>query len=472
MAQLQLWQRSAQELARLIAGKQVSSVEVVQAHLARIEAVNPKLNAVVRVLAEDARKAAAEADRKVAAGETLGPLHGVPFTVKENIDVAGLPTTWGVPALAAAVVPLDAPVVQRMRAAGAIPIGRTNLPDMALRVHTDSALHGLTRNPWNLGRTAGGSSGGEAVALATGMSPLGLGNDIGGSLRNPANACGITSIRPSAGRVPDAGFVPAEEHLLSVQLMNVQGPMARRVADVRLALQILMGAHPRDPWSISAPLVGPALRKPIRVAVLAEPPGGNCSPVIADTVRKAADTLADAGYDVVEACPPRYEEAAAVWAQFLVGDFSVFLDQLLSMMGDGGKTFLSIVRGAVPAFADAGAMSKLFLSRDGIARAWSQFLAEHPLVLTPTWTQLPFEHGFDAATPQGAAATMEMTRPVVPANLMGLPSACVPAGQDDATGLPIGVLLTGQRFREDVCLDAAEAVEARCGLATPIDPPA
>src|SRR5258707_1280508 len=141
--------------------------------------------------------------------------------------MAGLPTTWGVPALAQAVVPADAPVVERMRAAGAIPIGRTNLPDMALRVHTNSSLHGLTRNPWHPGRTAGGSSGGEAAALASGMSPIGLGNDIGGSLRNPANACGIASIRPSAGRVPDAGYVPAEDRLLAVQLMNVQGPMAR-----------------------------------------------------------------------------------------------------------------------------------------------------------------------------------------------------------------------------------------------------
>ena len=140
-----------------------------------------------------------------------------------------------------------------MRAAGAIPIARTNLPDMALRVHTDSSLHGLTRNPWHPGRTAGGSSGGEAAALASGMSPIGLGNDIGGSLRNPANACGIASIRPSAGRVPDAGYVPAEDRLLAVQLMNVQGPMARRVADVRLGLRVLMGAHPRDPWSIDAP---------------------------------------------------------------------------------------------------------------------------------------------------------------------------------------------------------------------------
>ena len=194
----------------------MSSAEVVEAHLARIEAVNPKVNAVVRVLADEARAGAAEADRESPrrAGP-LGPLHGVPCTVKENIDMAGLPTTQGVPALANAIAPADAPVVERMRAAGAIPIARTNLPDMGLRVHTDSSLHGLTRNPWNLGRTAAGSSGGEAAALATGMSPIGLGNDIGGSLRNPASACGIASIKPTTGRIPDAGYVPAEDRLLA-----------------------------------------------------------------------------------------------------------------------------------------------------------------------------------------------------------------------------------------------------------------
>ncbi|HLK24553.1 MAG TPA: amidase family protein, partial [Caulobacteraceae bacterium] len=162
----ELWRLSATELARKIAAKEASSLEVIEAHLERIEAVNPKLNAIVRLLADDARAAASEADRAVAAAGPLGPLHGVPVTVKENIDMAGLATTWGVPALAEAVVPVDAPIVERMRAAGAIPIGRTNLPDMALRVHTDSSLHGLTRNPWNAGRTAGGSSGGEAAALA------------------------------------------------------------------------------------------------------------------------------------------------------------------------------------------------------------------------------------------------------------------------------------------------------------------
>ena len=198
----EIWQLSAAEMAHRIARRELSSAEVVDAHLARIDAMNPALNAIVRVLADEARAAAVLADRRSKAGETVGPLHGVPFTVKENIDMAGLPTTWGVPALAQAVVPIDAPVVERMRAAGAIPIGRTNLPDMGLRTHTFSSLHGLTRNPWNPNRTAGGSSGGEAAALASGMSPIGLGNDIGGSLRNPASACGIARFGPRPAAYP------------------------------------------------------------------------------------------------------------------------------------------------------------------------------------------------------------------------------------------------------------------------------
>jgi amidase len=464
-----LWQRTAGDLARMIADRQVTSAAVVEAHLSRIEVINSRVNAIVRVLADEARAGAAQADLVVARGGKLGLLHGVPCTVKENIDMAGLPTTWGVPALAHAVVPLDAPVVQRMREAGAIPIGRTNLPDMAMSVSMDSSLHGITRNPWNARRTAGGSSGGEAVALATGMSPMGIGNDLAGSLRNPANACGIASIRPSAGRVPHAGFVPTEDSLLAVQLMMAQGPMARCVADVRLGLQVLMGAHPRDPWAISAPLIGAAAAKPIRVALVAAPPGGSCDPVVSAVVRRAADALANAGYDVVEICPPRYEEVVSAWPRLALGDFASVMERLTPLLNDAAKAFQVAANGGLPPLASPAEMSQLFVLRHGLARAWSQFMAEYPLVLTPTWTQLPFEHGFDT-TPAGAAATFEMLRPVLPANLLGLPSACVPAGRDAATGLPIGVLLTGQRFREDLCLDAAEVVESPCGLVTPIDP--
>jgi amidase len=467
----ELWRRSAGELAAAIAAREVSSAEVVDAHLARIEAVNGRVNAVVVVLADAARRAAAEADRKVAAGEPLGPLHGVPCTVKENIDMAGLATTSGVRPLEHAIAPVDAPVVERMRAAGAIPIGRTNLPDMGLRVHTDSSLRGLTRNPWNLGRTAGGSSGGEGAALATGMSPIGLGNDIGGSLRNPASACGIASIRPTLGRIPDASSMPnGDQRLLAGQLMAVQGPMARRVADVRLGLKALIGAHPRDPWTVDMPFEGPALRRPIRVAVVAEPPGGRTDPIVAGVVRKAADVLANAGYDVVEAAPPRYAEAVDIWARFLLTDFALIMDGVVTMMGEGGRTFWLGANRATPPATDAASLSGMLVARDSIAQAWSMFMAEHPLVLTPTWSQLPFEHDFDISEPSGVTDTLELMRPVTHANLLGLPSACVPAGRDAATGLPVGVLLNGQRMRDDLCLEAAEAIEAKLGLPTPIDP--
>ena len=296
----ELWKQSALELAQAIARGQVSSVEVVQAHLDRISSVNEKVNAVTRVLSDSGLESARAADRVVADRGQLGPFHGVPFTVKENIDVAGSPTTQGVPAFADAVATIDAPVVERLRAAGAIPIARTNLPDMGLRVHTDSFLHGVTANPFDPSKTAGGSSGGEAAALATGMSPLGLGNDIGGSLRNPAYCCGIASLKPSVHRIPTASSTSPDEPFLAGQLMAVPGPMGRRVADVRAAFEVIAGADPRDPFSISAPFDGPSPSPPIRVALVPEPPGGSTAPTIAAAVRAAGVALADAGYEVEE----------------------------------------------------------------------------------------------------------------------------------------------------------------------------
>ena len=383
--------------------------------------------------------------------------------------MAGLPTTQGVPALAEVVAPVDAPVVERMRAAGAIPIGRTNLPDFAFRVHTESALHGLTRNPWNHDRTTGGSSGGDGSALAAGLAALGLGNDIGGSLRNPANACGITSIRPSLGRVPAADSTSPGDRPLAAQLMAVQGPMARNVADVRLGLEILSGAHPRDPWSTDAP-VEPDAATPVKVAVVEAPPGNAVDPAVSAAVRAAADALADAGYEVVAACPPDYTAAVDLWAEFILGDFDAALDIMISLMGEGGRAFLNAVRAEIGPQPNARALSALLGRRDTIARNWSLFMAEHPLVLTPTWTQIPFEHGWDAASPENSVATLQVMRPVVAANLLGLPSACVPVSVDPASGMPVGVLVNGRRMHDLQCLAAAEVIEAKSGVSTPIDP--
>ena len=263
----ELWRRGALELAGMIARREVTSTEVVRAHLDRIDEVNPALNAVVRRLDESALEAAAAADAAVAAGEPLGAFHGVPMTVKENIDLAGTPTTSALVAFAEAIVPVDAPIVERMKAAGAIAIGRTNLPDMGLRVTTESSLHGVTHNPWHPTRTAGGSSGGEASALASGMSPIGLGNDIGGSLRNPAHCCGIASIKPSTGVIPSAGVLPPEEQTISFQLMAVQGVMARHVADVRAGFLTVAGPHERDPLCLPVSIAGLDPSRPPRVAV-------------------------------------------------------------------------------------------------------------------------------------------------------------------------------------------------------------
>jgi amidase len=204
--------------------------------------------------------------------------------------------------------------------------------------------------------------------------------------------------------------------------------------------------------------------------VLTEPPGGGTDPKVAATVRRAAQALTEAGYAVEEASPPRYEDAVSCWTRLIMGDFGSVLGMLTPMMGPDATVFLNNFNQAVPPLADVAAWSHLMVERDGIARAWSTFMADRPLLLSPTWTQLPFEHGFDSATPAGTAATKELMRPVVPANLLGLPSACVPAGRDEATGLPIGVLITGRQLREDLCLEAAEAIEARLGLVTPIDP--
>ncbi len=463
-----LWRRGAGELAGMIARGEVSSVEVVSAHVERIAAINPSLNAVTELLADSAHDAASAADRARANGELLGPLHGVPFTVKQNIDLAGSSTNWGLPALADAVPPMDSPVVERMKQAGAIPIGRTNCPDMALRVHTDSALFGLTRNPWHPGRTAGGSSGGEASALAAGMTPIGLGNDIGGSLRNPATCCGIASLKPSHGVVPGCTVIPGADGPASFQLMPVEGPMGRTIGDVRLGLSVVAGRHRRDPYSVTAPpQSAPPADRPLRVALLDEPPGGSTDPRVAARTRAAAEALSAAGYEVLDKPPPRFEEVIATWTDFIVADIRLMRGQIAPLMSADAVGFLDVILDARPELDLAG-YTEVLMARQSLMRDWAMWFADVDLVLTPTWTQLPFEHGWDAASAENSLATIEMMRPVMPANVLGLPSACVPAGLVD--GLPVGVLLTADRFADDTSLAAAEVVEAALGLETPINP--
>ena len=464
----ELWRNGASELAALIARREVSATEVVTAHLARIAQVNPQLNAVVRVLADEALAAAATADRAQGAGQPLGPLHGVPFTVKENIDVAGTPTTQAMKPLAAAVVTEDAPIVARMRAAGAIVIGRTNLPDMGLRIHTDSSLHGLTRNPWHAGRTAGGSSGGEASALASGMSPIGLGNDIGGSLRNPAHCCGVASIKPSQNRVPAGMTVPSPDPFLAAQLMATDGPMARRVADVRLGLRIIVGQSGWSPFIAPVPLdgMGPQSGR-LRVAVMSDPPGGSTAANVIVGVERAAAALAAAGHFVTVTMPPLYTEAIESWGGLLMTEIAGMLPMIAPLMGADALSFLEAALEGIPALtADAYALNHI--TRHAIARAWVAFFADYDVLLSPVWTQQAFEHGADLGGVEAAMNTLDLLRPVLPANLLGLPAAVVPAGVYD--GLPSGVQIIAPLWHDLTALYAAEEIENALGTITPIDP--
>lgn len=463
----ELWKFSASELAAMIASKQVSSRETIDAHLARIEQVNPHLNAVVRVLADEARAAADAADRAVRAGDPLGPLHGVPCTVKENIDLAGTPTTNGLVAFAEAIASVDAPVVERFRAAGAIPIGRTNLPDLGLRVHTDSSLHGLTRNPWHPMRTAGGSSGGEGSSLASGMSPIGLGNDIGGSLRNPAHCCGIASIKPTTGVIPAASCIPPEDNAISFQMMAVQGVMARRVADVRRGLLVVAGQHHRDPMSVPARLVDLAPGQSARVAILPEPPGSPTHPGVAAAVRAAGQALEAQGHRVEEVVPPRYDEVIDAWGRLLGLDLRHQMPLLEMVMGPDAVRFLTSGIDDFPTLDLSAALTE-FAARQSLQRAWASWFCEFDAVVTPIWTQPPFEHGFDIESQASASAVLDLMRAVKPANYLGLPGAAVSAGLAD--GLPVAVQVMGPAFSDLRCLALAEQIDDAIGLRTPIDP--
>jgi amidase len=243
-----LWRWSAVDLAAAIRGREISCVEAAQAAIDRMHAVNARVNAVTVDLSNEALAAAKRADAVVASGVALGALHGVPVTIKENVDQAGQSTPNGVVADKDLVAAEDSPVVANLRKAGAIVIGRTNTPEFSYRWFTDNPLRGLTKNPWSEAHTPGGSSGGAAAAVALGIGAIAHGNDLGGSLRYPAYACGVATIRPSLGRVPAFNATAPAERPPTVQLMSVQGPIAREVRDVRLAFDVMTARDARDPW--------------------------------------------------------------------------------------------------------------------------------------------------------------------------------------------------------------------------------
>jgi len=458
----ELWRKSAVELARVIKQGEATSREVVEAHLERIEQVNGSLNAVTVVLADTALAAADLADTT----DAIGPFHGVPFSIKENIDCAGSATTQGVPALVEAFPPIDSPTVARMKAAGAIPIARTNLPEFGLRISTDNPLRGRTNNVWDSTLTAGGSSGGEAVAIASGMSPIGLGNDIGGSLRNPAFCNGICSLKPTRGRIPRADSLPPQDPGLSGQLMAVEGPMARRVIDLRTALGVLAGYDPRDPGSVPAALEGPPPARRV-AALVTELPGGPIGASVLDAIQSAGKALADAGWEIVDTNPPELQLVSDLWAYTLSFDLEFTLPLLTEFLSSDAVSLLERLIEAFPSSSMPPQLANL--ERRRLERLWAEFFVEHPVVIGPTWAHDPFPHDADLDPDSGVDMATDRLRFITPGNVLGLPSVCIPTGTT-ATGLAAGVQIYADKWREDLTLEAAEAIEDRLGIITPTDP--
>ena len=463
MTSTDIWRWSARETAAAIRSRRVSSTEVVTAHVERLQAANPAINAVVVDLSEVALGAAKAADAALADGAELGPLHGVPITLKINIDVEGQANSNGVPAFAGLIAPADSPVAANFRKAGAIVLGLTNTPEFSLRAFTENPLHGLTLNPWDPAITCGGSSGGAAASVASGIATIAHGNDIGGSLRYPAAFNGVSTIKPTQGRVPAFNPSAPVERPPMAQLMSVQGPLAREVADVRLALEVMSRRDPRDTWWVPAPLVGPPPPAPIRVAIAKVPADMPADPQVMRLIAQAAAHLADAGYEVCEAETPDISAAWRLWCDLIVTEIETV--QAAQMRELGSADFRRALDGLVrmASILDAEGYMRAVAQRSRVLREWLLFLEDYPLILAPVSVQptpgANADLGGDAAVRR---FFWEETRFVSAISVLGLPVAVTPAGLLD--GNPVGVQLIGSRFREDLCLDAAAAIEARAGV--------
>ncbi|TQM42834.1 amidase [Pseudonocardia cypriaca] len=459
----EVWGWSAAAIGRAVGAGEATAREVVEGCLARIDEVNPAVNAVT-VRFEEALADADRIDARVRAGEHVGPLAGVPFTVKENIDVAGHPTTHGVPRFRDAVAPADAPPVRRLRAAGAIPIGHSNMPDLALAGNTTvSQLFGETRNPWGAIRTPGGSSGGDGAAVAAGMAPLGLGNDSGGSVRLPAMFCGVAALKPSYGGIAQDHRVGGADPTLASQLFPVDGPIARTVEDLELAFDALAGPDPADPRTVPRAACAPPAR---RVALCTDPAGLGVDPQIRAELARAAGALTDAGYEVVEADPPQIAEALMAYGTLITAEFGLRWPSIRRLLTEESARHMELSMAQRPPAELEGYLAAT-ATRFGVMRAWDAFAERYPLVLGPVYTERPFDvDPFDAD--QGLRAMLGM-RLCTATTCAGVPAVAVPTGVVD--GQPLGVQLIGPRHREDVCFAAAREVAARLAVATPVRTP-
>jgi amidase len=451
---------SASELAAAIRSKKLTSKEIVEAHLERIAAVNPKLNAVVQLTADTARKEAEEADAALARGEIKGPLHGVPMTVKDTLETTGVICTGGTKGRANYVPKADASAVARLRAAGAIFLGKTNVPELAGALESDNLVYGRTNNPYDLERTPGGSSGGEAAIISACGSPLGLGTDAGGSIRVPAHFCGLAAIKPTSGRVPRTGQFP--------QPMGARAPVfhvsliARHVEDLALALPIISGPDFRDASIVGMPLLDPkdVSLSSLKLAFFDD--DGLASPTkeIAAAVRDSAKAFMDAGVKVEEKRTPDAEKAGTVYHDMSRGDGGAGTRAFLKSIGSDPISPLfekALTYSVAPAMATTTDALAAFVRWDLFRNSMLRFMENYDAVLSPVAPFPALAHGtsFDDANRKGGGYSQMY-------NLTGWPTATVRVGTSPE-GLPLNVQVAARPWREDVALALAAHLEKTFG---------
>jgi Asp-tRNA(Asn)/Glu-tRNA(Gln) amidotransferase A subunit family amidase len=468
-----LVRRSLSEIALLIRKRNLSPVEVVQASLKQIERVNPSINAFIEVCGEEALAAARAAEDRLMAGGELPPLLGIPLSLKDSFDLAGHATRTGSLLREHEIAQHDSWAAARFKAAGAIIVGKTSTPEFLMNYETDNAYIGRTNNPWNLERTSGGSSGGEAAAIASFCSAGGIGSDGGGSIREPAHFCGICGLKPTPGRVPMTGHWPVSGH--PIGFMGVGGPMARTAADVRALFQVLAGDDPGDPFSVPVPLTG-APRLPRRVAVLEQYGDTPVQPAVREAVRQAAKLLGGMGVEVVPFDFGLLRGSHELWQYFFIDVLSVLLRALIDGREERchwtGLELIDTVKGQAP-LSMLDLCTKLG-ERDTLRARLLGGMRETPVLLMPGFGVTAFPHRQRVfSTPQGDITLMDAIRLVSPWNLFGMPSMTVPVSFD-ADGLPAGVQFVGLPWSEENLLELAVRFEAARGpfpspkLGTPI----
>ncbi|MBA2400751.1 MAG: amidase family protein [Bradyrhizobium sp.] len=461
-----LWRLSATDLASLIKSKQVSAKEAATAALARLDAVNPKINAVVDHKPAEVLAQAAAIDAAIGRGEDVGPLGGVPITVKVNIDQIGFATTNGLKLNREAVAATNSPVIDNLYKAGAVILGRTNCPAFSYRWFTTNLVHGDTKNPRDPGITPGGSSGGAGAAVAAGIGHIAHGTDIAGSIRYPAYACGVHGLRPTMGRIP-AFNAALPERTIGPQISAVSGPLARTIGDIRIALAAMSARDFRDPWWVPAPLEGPPMPK--RVAMCLNPDGLDPVPEVKAAIADAGKRLERAGWIVEEiANTPPLREPANLQTKLWLGDS--YEAQLETAEREGDPGALACLRGnrsKVFPF-DAAAFSQALTRRATLTREWLEFFEQYAVLLMPVSGELPFPDHLDRKDEASFARVWHAQLPQIAIPFMGLPALTVSTGL--VGRIPVGVQLVSGRYREDLCLAAGEAIEAGGTPSAAIDP--